>query len=343
MSILSLALAYMLVSSATSNCLASSEDFAAEVVIPSYNIGPLLVIADRLDGNYIILSQYSHDLLTIARETTNPSGLSIRLQIPTELREIEKPHLKLVSSSATSNVRSNLPGVFSGWKIQCAELQCVFEKDLLVLTAQKKGEREVSLEINQNLQACTSSCSGLCFDTQKESKCIDNRMKIDIDNLVQFANISRDLRSLLDSYRTIGSENIILADISPLFSGPNDWEEAMRQELVYLSSQDVIDLTRDEIEDIVKLAREGRAGESFRIVYDSQSSSWKYANEVPTISPSQERDCRAYSLPQKSPSQDLGIDFYYIIPIAILLIGCSMLFVLIVIARLVRRVQKRKR
>ncbi len=326
---------YLLATSSTQSCLTSAEDYAVEALVPSYEISNLQIIAERTGSLYAMSSQYGNSLIAIFKESDSPKGLAVRLQIPTEIREIKKPHIKFVSTSAKGTLKELKENLFGEWNIDCSNFECVFEKDLVVITSPSKGlASEVSVEINQPLASCSQGCTGICFETSKEIKCINAEMKRDIETILRYSNVSTNLDDLLVSYRMVGTETISIPDIIPLASENNDWKEAMRQELVFLKEEGVISIGRDEIEQIVSLAAEGKAGRNYRIVFDPSTSSWKYANQIRSAHLSDERDCTSYNLsPVKQPEEEVRV--FYLVPTIILAAGLVILFILVIIARVV--------
>lgn len=323
------------------SCVTSSEAYAVEVVVPDYNSRALVLLGSKSDSIYVTSSHYSQNLLSLVRENSEPRGLSIRLQRPTEAHEIERPHLKFVSSSSGS-VRAGLPPTFNGWRIECAASNCVFDKDFVrIETDNIGGETDVSVEINQELADCSSRCTGQCISAAATNKCIDGVLKNDFDRILVFTNASSSLNSLLQSYRIVGSDKLVISDISPTFNAVVDWKEAMREELVFLSNQGIISLNREEIEQIAGLSEEGQAGKNYRIVFDNTRDEWKYSDDLPGAIFSSELDCRAYQLPS-SNSGNGEANVFYLVPLFILIGGCAMLLVLILVAKLMSRGKKKK-
>lgn len=342
MSFISFMLFYLVASSSAQSCLTSSEDYAAEVVVPSYSLPDILVMAQKEGANYIMRSQYNSGLITLLSEINNPIGLSVRLQLPTEINEVRRPHIRFISSSAPGTIREPHERIFSGWKIQCNVDECLFEKDLVSVTAPRTGPAsEIFVEINQELASCSSTCSGVCFKTNSDQKCIDSSIKRDLDILMRYINASSDITPLFNSYRIIGTEGIVVIDIVSSSSYAPDWKEAMRQELVFLKTNGVITLSREQIEDIVSLTRQGRAGQNYRIVLD-QNNTWRYANDIPQALLSEDRDCKSYALPVLIPKNtDEG--YFYLVPLFLLAAGILVFILLIIIARLMNSSHRRDR
>lgn len=347
MSVAALVLFYLVASANTQTCLTSSEEFAAEVVVPEYNNQHAQVLGERLGNARRVDSQYNpEELLTLLSESTVPSGLSIRLQRPTQVREREKPYLKFTSYSLPGVVRTNLEPLYYGWTIDCTKQECTFEKDLVRVTASADHpERGVTFEIEQNLPSCTDQCPGICVTFAAESRCFNARLKSDVDTLLRHVNLSTTFQEAFNSYRLGGVEGIALQDVVPLTAKTLDWHEAMREELVYLDTQGVIDVTRNDIESITTLAKEGQAGKNYRIVYDKTTKQWMYYEKTEGAVLSSERDCNAYNRAASSANSEQQVPFtpYYLIPLIVGVGGILILIVLIVVARLLRRVTRKHR
>ena len=114
------------------SCLTSSEEYSVEVVVPNYDFSSAMLLAERIDGNYIKPSEYSpNNILTILKETELPNGLSVRLQLPTEIKEIEEPYIKILSSSAKGQLPAQPAQVIAGWRASCGDQSCLFKKIIL--------------------------------------------------------------------------------------------------------------------------------------------------------------------------------------------------------------------
>ncbi len=337
-SLLALIFLALPVASAAS-CLTSSEEFAAEVVVPNYDLQAIASLGRSFSSSIVASSQYDDkSLLVILSEVSVPRGLSIRLQRPTEAREVTKPHLKFISYSAAGMLRQPLAKSYYGWDIQCAEKECAFEKEFMAITAPRESSGHgVAVEINEALTNCSGSCSGFCMSLSSSSYCIPAKMKQDLDAIFKYANLSLSFRDALSSYRLVGTDGIAVRDIVASDSKLLDWREAMRQEMVYLDAANIIDISKNDIEKIALLAEEGRAGNNYRIVFDEPSSQWEYYDR--TLEPlfSSERDCKSYESSQKTPKlmPQKKIGTFYVIPIMLGAIGIVILIALIVIARII--------
>ncbi len=340
MTVATLVLMYLVASAGAQTCLTSSEEFAAEVVIPDYNFERAQALGHRFGSSVILNSQHDpSNLLTVLTEASIPHGLALRLQRPTEEREIERPHLKFTSYSLPGTVRTTgLVPLYYGWSIECDARECLFEKDLMSITASvERPEQGVTFEIDNDLPLCTESCSGTCVTFAEESRCFNAQLKTEMDSILRYANISTSFQQAFNSYRLVGTEGITLRDLAPTNNKAFDWDEAMREELVYLDSQGIIDLSRNDIEQIASLTREGQAGHNYRIVFDIIEGEWNYYDKTPDAVLSSERDCRAYTLAQQSPVLDVGVPIqtYYLIPLIVGTSGIMILIVLVIVARVI--------
>ena len=326
------------------SCLTSSEDYAAEVVLTDYNLLNLRKITSESSGQFSKPAEYDPRLLALFEETSNPQGLSVKLQLPTKINEIKSPSTRILSTSSTGELKKLNIERFGAWQVSCTDEKCDFtqsNKKVSVNTAQQP--QEVLVEINEELQTCTESCSGVCFSSAAGSRCIDSKTKNELDTLLKFFGISDEFEDLLASYRIPGSENIVILDIEPEIDPYINWQEAMRQELVVLTKNSVVNLQRDGIEAIASLSKRGQAGQNYRMVYDFRNSQWTYYDKTQGAILTSQRDCREYSSLEKiklnpqveSVQEDIN-SLFYIVPTAILVLGTLFLIILVAIARSIR-------
>lgn len=351
MNLAALAFIFLVVSSSAQTCLTSSEEFAVEVVVPDHNFARAQILGERMGSSAAFPSQYDHNsLLVLLSESSVPEGMSVKVQRPTKVIEVERPYLKFVSYSLPGLVRTtNLVPLHAGWTIECASSECAFEKDFVRITASRsRPEQGVMFEITEALESCGTRCEGLCVTFSSQSRCFSNEMKHDIDTILRYTNITpRGLQEAFTSYRLVGTEGITLRDLAPQNYTSVDWEEAFREELVYLDAQGLVELSKEDIEQIALLAHEGQAGHNYRIVWDEAQKKWMYYDR--TLDPvlSSERDCRAYDLPRQSlvVAPTAPIDTFYLIPLILTGIGVVLITVLIIIARFLttRHVRPKKR
>lgn len=338
----------LIASTGTNACLTSSEEYAAEVVIPDYNFAKARGLGSFQNNIVIATSEYNErSLLTLVSESAIPEGLSVRLQRPTESREVTRPHTRIVSSSLRGTLKQPLDALYNGWIISCDASFCMFEKGDMRITAPRTSMDEgVTLDFEKVFPVCTSSCTGFCVNLTAGSQCIDLRTRQDLDALFRYANISTNARDAFTSYRIVGTQSIVLHELVPLTRENIDWEEAMRQELVVLDTLDVISLTREDIESIASLAQEGQAGQNYRIVYEKERDRWVYYDQTSTAVLSTDRDCREYASTQTITVRPTPLQPFYLIPLILGVAGVLLLGLLILIARLLtsrrHRVRSRK-
>lgn len=341
MALMTLALMYLLTST-VNTCLTSSEEYAVEVVIPNSDLTHLINYDQRIGDRYFSRSEYNPNVIAIIGKTELPSGLSIRLQLPTITRQVSRPHISLVSYSTTGTQKKSLPDTFNGWQIKCDSNSCVYSKDQLSINAPFDKQEGLVLEINRALASCSSSCSGICFEATTESKCVDLNTRRDVEELMRYANLTNSFQDLFLNYRIQGSEEISVTDITSETNFVPDWQEAMRQELVALQKEKVILITRNDIEDIISLVKQGQSGQNYRIVYSSTLKGWTYYSQLESADLTLERDCNIYSIPR--PSSDPQLSAYYLIPLLIIGLCTFGLALLIVIARIINpKVKKSKK
>lgn len=325
--------------SAAESCLTSSEEYAVEVVVPNYDFSTAIRLTDRVEGNNVKPSEYSENsLLTIIKETELPDGLSIRVQLPTEIKEVEQPYIKILSSSAQGQLPAQPAQTIASWSTSCGEQSCTFMKGDLSLTAARSADPEVTLEISRQLNTCSDSCSGFCFSATSSSRCMDMATESDINNLLRFTRLATNTRELFESYRVVGTENIVVLDVVPTKSTSVDWEEAMRQELVALASKGAISVSNSDIEQISQLAARGQAGQNYRVVYDADSDNWQYYDTTDDAILTDKRDCQAYKMPSEGvKTSPESTRIFYLVPLIITLSGILLLGLLAVVAHIINR------
>ncbi len=320
---------------ASASCLTSSEQFASEVVIPNYNFAEVPFLGEKFGSSYILSSQYNSDLLVVLQETDFPKGISIKLQIPTEAKPTNIPTFKITSSSFTGSLKENLAPTYVGWQVLCSPTECVFEKGEIKMTAQKIKEQELVIEISKQLSSCSAACSGICFSTDEDSKCIDSKIRSDLDIILKYSNLSKNTRELLDSYNASTSKDAI-SEIIPAINLAIDWKEAMRQELVFLSEINIIEITRVDIEKISSLSKKGQSGQNNRIVFDPIFSFWRYYNEIENATLTTKQDCTIYkTLRESSEEKNEPVNTIYLVPLIITMAALISFLILLIIAKII--------
>lgn len=339
MSFVSLFIMYALTTSLTNACITSSEEYSVETIIENYNLDKVKAVSQLIDGVYIRKAEYGSTLLTLFKETDFPKGLSVRLQRPTEIKEIVEPRIKITSNSATGTLRENLLNNFASWTISCTETICTFQKQKTTISITKENN-EVSVEINEALQDCQNVCNGVCIDIAGGGKCIPSPQKRDIESVLRYANVSNTFEQLLENYRIAGTQEQYFIDIVPKTNTEINWQEAMKQELVFLKNNGIIQITDEDIKQISEISQEGQAGQNYRITLDNKDNSWKYYHKTTKPVLTFERDCRPYEL-TSGVFSDLPINIFYLVPISIIIISILVVMILIVISRILKNNRKK--
>lgn len=317
------------------SCLTSSEEFATEVVLPHYDLSKLNSLGQMQSGAISYPAAYGSSLIALIKETTFPTGLSLRLQLPTRLQEIQKPYLKLTSYSASENTQYALPS-FAQWVSSCTESSCRFSKGSLLVSYSKERPSETVIEFNQGLDSCSSFCSGTCVSSTTRSLCIDATTQRDLDALVKYTHLGETIHELLTSYRISATEGLTITDVALNASLAVDWKEALKQEIVELKAQEVISLSTSDIEAIESLAARGQAGRNYRIVYDSPTGTWMYYDRTSDAVLTEEHDCSVYASPSAQEPESTLPDSYYLVPLVVFIASMLIIALLVVIARIIR-------
>ncbi|MEK6899057.1 MAG: hypothetical protein AABW79_03090 [Nanoarchaeota archaeon] len=335
MSFTALFLASLFISNANSQCLTSSDEFAVEVVIPDYNLAKIESLTDRNFNYYYSQAKANDKIIALFKETNQ--GLSLRLQLPTDAVAIEDNGFRITSTSV-GKLKRPLIKEFIGWKIECSSLGCDFSKGKLHLESLFNGG-EATIEIDDNLDACSEECSGKCFSVTSEQLCVDNAMQKDFDQILKFANISNDFSSFLVSYRAQVLDKPIVYEMTPTFSPKESWQTIMRDELDYWRLNGVFNISQEDIDHITSLSARGRA-ENYRIVYDAQNGVWNYNDQLDNLDFTSDKDCRVFSIEERTATDDKQVDLFYVIPIVL---GVSALLLLVILIVVSRALDKRKR
>lgn len=319
-------------------CLTPTDEYAVEVVIPNYDARQIAKIVDRYQNTFYKATEQDPQLIALYSETTNPQGLSVRVQVPTEAVTVRQPSYKIVSNSVGLTKKTPLR-TYLGWTVSCGEVSCVFTKPRYTL----QGELtipEATLEINRELEACTPQCSGHCFSTGVESLCLNATIESEIEPLLRLVNISRNFDQFFQSYRVVNPEGVALVDIAPRIATMANLGEVLRTELIFLRDQQTIEVSDEDIAEITQLALRGHAGNNYRIVYDTNSSQWRYYNQITDAVLTSTPDCRAIFLTDEAPVTE-ETNLYYVIPITLTVTAIILFGALIVIARALQKHHKK--
>lgn len=335
MSFTALFLASLFISNAGGQCLTSSDEFAVEVVIPDYDIVKLESLTDRNFNYYYSQAKADDKIIALFKETNQ--GLSLRLQLPTDAVAIEDKGFRITSASVGKLKRPQIKE-FIGWRIECSTTGCSFLKNNLMVESLFSGG-EATIEIDDNLDACSEECSGKCFSVTSEQLCVDNAMQKDFDQILKFTNISADLDSFLASYRAQVLDKPVVYEMTPTFSPKESWQTIMRNELDYWRLNGVFNMSQEDIDYITSLSARGRA-ENYRIVYDAENEVWNYNDQLDNLDFTSDKDCRVFSIEERTVSDEQKVDLFYIIPIVL---GLSALVLLVILIVVSRALDKRKR
>ncbi len=338
MSFTALFLASLFISNSGSQCITPTDEFAVEVVVPDYDVDNLVSSVDRYINLFYAPSQEDERIITLFQQTETPSGLSLRLQLPTDALTLTEPHYRIVSTSVET-VKRPFIQYYLGWAVRCTEDGCSFTKGNKIITGSFR-EKEATLEINQALEPCSISCSGVCFTAARESLCINQTVVRDIEPLLRFTNISTNLSVFLESYRVVSVQGSSSITIVPAIDPDQNWPEALARELRYWNNQGVISLEDEDIQEITSLATLGQAGHNYRIV--QHEGEWVYYNQLPDAVLVDERDCRIISLEEDAAVSEQPTNLFYIIPTILGTTALVLFIVLIAIARTLSHQQKKK-
>lgn len=357
-----LSFSLILVCFASAACVNNADDYAAEVVLNKPGIESNLNLLNNAknvlieENKYIIQSEYNPNLAVILENQLGVVlGLSFRIQIPVKSEKKTLPLLKFSSSSAKGQLNIS-DKVYNGWKISCVEgipvPECEFSKENTIVSVNLVSSKkyEVVIETTEDLKVC-GGCDGVCVGTI-EQRCINQNLKKDIEDILKHSGVSQSFGELLSAYRIISIGNTEKTELSPQFLQTIDWKQALGQELFRFKQEGIVLISDSDIEEISKLAEQGKSGQNSRIVYgkDAQGSErWLYYYE--TKFPILINLVNCYDFPISlvptgalvfSGEQPL-IRAYYLVP---LILTASLIFiflVLLVVARVIDNSKRKRR
>ena len=348
-SFLTLILIILLISSISVSAF-SNDDYAVEVVLNKPGVDCNFYNLDKLDNikiennKYIAPSQYNQELAAIfylesGLTCGKSQGLIVRLQLPTKISETNVPYVKFISN-LNKDMNTSQENFKTGWDILCSNQQCTLKKERTSLDINQisKSKYEVTLESSTGL---LSPSAGLkCFSKYGNILCLSSSLEKEMNDALE--NIVAPFKEFLTSYNIIiigtKTENTII----PAISLQPDWREAMRQELVNLQRKGVAPLENKDIEEIVALTQQGKAGRNLRIVYDSDINSYIYYYKTSLPILSQELNSAPFVFPITGSAVNPVSNPYYLVPIIITSVLFVVFFFLIVLAKLLTRERKRK-
>ena len=344
-------------------CVNSIDSFAVEVLLNkpdiSYNLGKFSLAGEVIRGNffssneYIFQSQYNKNLAVILSENSDlcrRNCVSVRLQIPAQTSQTKIPRFVLLSEvyGKKINLTEDVAN-YKEWHITFFSDSVELRKNNVRILVNPKlinPNNEVIIEINEKLQNC-ENCDGRCVSSQYGKLCINKKLKEEIEDVLKFSGIINNFDNLFSNYKVVENSEITLTDLKPEINPDSiDWEEALRQELVWLKNREIIDIGKEDIEKVVSLAGKGKAGHNSRIVYAENEDKWLYYYETKDAQLIQETNCEEFSplqLPQNLPFfTNLSVSPYYLIPLMASVLLFLILFVLVLIARILNKKKSKK-
>jgi hypothetical protein len=333
------------------SCLTSSDDYAVEVLIPSfiadYNLANLKPLNPEISNNaYFFNSQYS-GLLTIINQEDN--SLSIKLQIPTQKKERTVPYFKLISQLSTKTILNNI--TLNNWVFECSSdySSCEFSQPGLIISTQMLSADKYRIEIESqgiDLESC-NLCQGLCvYDSG--AYCIPNSVIKLSTTLLENLNLIKNTEDLIVN-KKLEKGNYQILDIIPIKEMTVDWQQALSQELINLKQKNIINIKDNDIAEISQLAKQGQAGYNKKITFNKDKNGnekwlYYYDSEFPMLT--KIKECR--ETPQLSitgavvSSQGANLSLYYLIPILFTAFVILFFIASIIIARIIKKKHNKK-
>lgn len=283
------------VSAAPIQCRMTADDYATEVLLNrdyvDYNLDSLKNADNVLkyNGKYAFKSFYGNNLYTITSEqedtsAKNPSKkklLSVRLQIPLSKVEENISYFRITSFRRFNY--ADLDSNVKGWIKACNEKadSCVFEKEDISITIEKKDNAFSGYIyfLNPQFDACynTGDCNGKCMYFSSERRCISRAVIEEIDNLILSIGIANNFDDFVMSRKTeTGAYSI--SKLIPGNNGTIKWEDAMKEELLWLKGHDMIHITERDIMEIAILSGAGKVLGN-KVLYgvnEAGSLAWTY-------------------------------------------------------------------
>lgn len=327
-------------------CLNSADDYAVEVVLNKPDAISNLALLNSaknvvVDNGKYILKSINPNMGVVIESLGR--DVSVRVQVPMKSESKSIPKLEFVTSrKGDLNISEDF---YNGWRITCgSEVDCEFKKGKTSILASLSGTRyEIDIEINENLASC-QGCDGACI-ASVNSRCVNKQLRDDIENILKHSGLIDSFSELLVSYRVISSGEVIMNDLTPEASDNINWNDAMRNELLYLRNLNLIFISSEDIEEISKLANQGSAGQNSRIVYDSDAGKWNYYYKTMFPSITKLVNCqelRTSTIPAEEVSFSSGgiVSGYFFVPIMITLLLFTLIGILVIIARIVEKTKK---
>jgi len=330
----------------------TNNNYAVEVVLNKpgtnynlYNMGNLEDITIK-DNKYITSSEYNPNLASIlfyehALTSGKQEGLSVRLQLPTKIQETNLPYLKFISTIIKKEINIS-DEFYNNWEITCSTNEYLLKKQRTTISIIKisKDRYEITIETYDNL----AKTGVRCFSKYKNTICITQELKRDIEDILTHIGLISSFNNLFLSYNIINIGNRIIKTLIPSTTLKPDWKEAMRQELVRLRKKGIIEIPDSDIEEIVSLTEQGKAGINSRIIYDENLKAYNYYYKTTLPILKQETDTKPFIFPinqEVDKSTDFISKLYYLIPIILAFILLIIFIILIIIARILAKAKKK--
>ena len=348
-------------SAAPMQCRMTADDYATEVLLNrdyvDYNLDSLENAENisEYNGGYILKSFYGNNLYTILSEqqdisAENPSGekfLSVRLQVPLEKIEENVSYFKITSFRRFNY--ADLNNNAEGWTKACNEKDdsCVFEKEDISLTIEKKDNAFSGYIyfLNPQFGLCYNArdCYGECIYFSSEKRCIPNAVIEETNYLIGSIGIAQNFDDFVMSRKTEAGTYSI-SKLVPQNGGTIKWEDAMKEELLWLKGNDMIHITERDVLEIAILSDAGRVdgNKVFYGINEANSLAWTYHSNVKSRIPGED-DCSEF------PPQTAGITgfiafdtellakTYILVPLIFIGIIFGVIIILFVTAKIINK------
>jgi len=342
----------------TSACINPTDSFAVEILLNkpdiTYNLEKFSKANNiqEIEDRIICQSQYSKNLAAILskQEYENKKYLSLRLQIPVETTTEKTPYFNFISSIIGKKVTLTQDETnYKDWIITYSTSGKHFEfrtDRINILASELQGKYELIFEISGQLQTC-QSCDGKCLHSDYGNTCINSELKEDIEDMLKFAGLINNFEDVFLSYKVIGKGERTITDLKPLEDVEINWKEATRQEIVWLRKNLILNISSEDIEEIVNLAERGKAGYNSKIVFDTENNKWNYYYNTDNPLLLRAINCREFpisNLPSKPINfNKIAISIYYLVPIILLLFLVVILVILIFVAKKIEKKKVRRK
>lgn len=355
LTVITIILAYF----ASAECLHNNNDYAFETVInkqgSSYNINLIKNAQNTIIKNnkIIFLSQVNPGTLTMLSEVNGAiSGLSVRLQIPTNIQSKSSDHLQL-AGTVSQPLFNNFN--YLDWEMDCSSnldnKNCILKKDNIKIKLAYSSNNNYLMEIDTygSFPICGEGmvCTGICLK-KSDYYCLPKEVNKNLQDIFTRLNLtySTGYDPQIRKFDLSLSTEDVIDVISDKDPSTIDFQKAISQELIWLRDNKIINLSSEDIEDISFLAKAGKAGNNNRVVYASDKQGnqrWVYYDESLSPEINQVEDCSeitSSSIPKEKVilNKVSGIPFY----IPLIIIAVIFLIILIVLISISKKVHKRE-